>query len=153
MRQLVDVVIGPARREDPDWCARVMARTEPWLTLGRDLEQCRASIGRPGCELFVARAGDDPLGFILLHPHGLAGSPYIAAIAVAAEMRGQGVGSRLLDFANTRYAEARHVFLCVTDFNTGARALYQRHGYRVVGKLKDYFAPGYSELLMQKTLP
>lgn len=150
--QLAGIVIGPAGAGDADWCARLMVSTDPWLTLGRDLAACRASVGRPGGELFLARAGDDPLGFLLLHPQGLAGSPYVALVAVTARARGRGIGSRLLDFAHARYPDARHIFLCVTSFNVGARALYERHGYRVVGELKDHSGPGFSELLMQKTL-
>jgi [ribosomal protein S18]-alanine N-acetyltransferase len=71
---------------------------------------------------------------------------------VAAEARGLGVGQQLLGFAERRYSSARHIFLCVSDFNTRARALYERFGYALVGELKDYAAPGHSELLMHKVL-
>jgi len=27
-----------------DWCARLMASSEPWITLGRDLAECRAAL-------------------------------------------------------------------------------------------------------------
>ena len=51
-----------------------------------------------------------------------------------------------------RYPKARYVFLCVSDFNVRARALYERHGYRLVGALPDYVVDGHAELLMAKRL-
>jgi ribosomal protein S18 acetylase RimI-like enzyme len=162
-----DVVIGPADEADYDWSARVMASTDPWITLGRDVARCMASLRRPHADLYLARrgahgaagadgadgaAGQERLGFIALQEQGVAGSPYVVAIAVAAEARGLGVGSALLRFAERRYPSARHIFLCVSDFNTRARALYERQGYTLVGELKDYAAPGYSELLMHRVI-
>ncbi len=147
-----DLLIEPARAGDDEWCARVMVATDPWLALGRDLARCLASVRRPGGELFLARRGEARLGFILLHPTGMAGQPYVALVAVAAEARGGGVGARLLAFAEARYPEARHIFLCVTNINTGARRLYERVGDRKVGEIPDFSGPGYSELIMHKRL-
>jgi ribosomal protein S18 acetylase RimI-like enzyme len=151
--------MGPAIRialaatGDQEWCARVMAASEPWISLGRDLEGCRQALARVGTELFVARDHERPAGFILLAPFGLAGSPYIASIAVAAETRGQGIGSRLLHFAEGRYAATGHLFLLVSSFNHRAQQLYRRHGYEAVGELIDYVVPGQSELILHKRLP
>ncbi len=147
-----DVVIEPAHPGDDEWCARVMAATDPWRALGRDLERCLASVNRPGGELYVARRGEQPLGFILLHPTGMAGQPYVALVAVAAEARGAGVGARLLAFAERRYPAAQHIFLCVTNINEGARRLYERIGYSKVGEIPDFSGPGFSELIMHKRL-
>jgi ribosomal protein S18 acetylase RimI-like enzyme len=40
---------------------------------------------------------------------------------------------------------------CVSSFNHGARRLYERLGYHVVGELTDYIVEGYSEILLRKT--
>ena len=64
--------IAAAAPEDYEWCAGVMASTEPWITLRRDLAGCREALSRPGTELFVARDQDLPVAFILLAPYGLA---------------------------------------------------------------------------------
>jgi ribosomal protein S18 acetylase RimI-like enzyme len=145
--------IAAAEPGDDEWCARVMVASEPWITLERDLEGCRAALARPGTELFIARHQDAPAGFILVAPYGLAGSPYIASIAVAAEARGQGVGSRLLRFAEEHFAGRQHLFLLVSSFNYRAEELYRRHGYELVGELKDYVVKGQSELILHKRLP
>ncbi|HXY42001.1 MAG TPA: GNAT family N-acetyltransferase [Vicinamibacteria bacterium] len=145
--------IGPALDEEREWCARLMAGSDPWVTLGRSLESCRETCGRPGYELLVARGAGAPVGFALVHPRGVAGSPYLASIAVAALARGRGVGRRLLAFVEDRYRpQARHFFLCVSSFNEGARRLYERQGYEKVGVLEDYVIDGASEVLMHKWL-
>jgi ribosomal protein S18 acetylase RimI-like enzyme len=145
--------IAAAAPEDPEWCARLMASTEPWITLGRDLAGCREALARPGTELFVVRDKELPVGFILLAPYGMAASPYIASIAVAAEARGRGVGWQLLRFAEQRFTGRRHLFLLVSSFNQRAEQLYRRHGYEFIGELKDYVVPGHSERIFHKRLP
>jgi [ribosomal protein S18]-alanine N-acetyltransferase len=148
-----DVEIGEARDDEREWAARLMAGSDPWITLGRGLDACRAACTRPGYELFVARKGGLPLGFALVHPRGVAGSPYLASIAVAAGARGGGVGRRLLAFVEDRFRPgARHFFLCVSSFNERARRLYERQGYEAVGVFEDYVIDGASEVLMHKWL-
>jgi [ribosomal protein S18]-alanine N-acetyltransferase len=100
----------------------------------------------------VARVDGEHRGFLLLHPTGVAGSPYIAAIATAAAARGQGVGSHLLDAAERWFPHARHIFLCVSSFNSRARQLYERRCYTQAGEFPDYVIPGASEILMHKRL-
>jgi ribosomal protein S18 acetylase RimI-like enzyme len=145
--------IAAAAPEDYAWCARLMASTEPWITLRRDFPACREALRRPGTELFVARDRDkEPAGFILLAPYGMAASPYVASIAVAAEARSRGVGSQLLRFAEQHFSGRRHLFLLVSSFNHRAQQLYRRHGYEFIGELKDYVVPGHSELIFHKGL-
>ena len=150
----IPINVTAAARDDYAWCADLMACSEPWVTLGRDLGACHEALTRPGADLFVARKAENgvPAGFILVAPYGLAGSPYIASIAVAAEMRGQGIGSALLQFVEQRFAGRARLFLLVSSFNHKARLLYLRQGYECVGELKDYCVAGQSELIFQKRL-
>lgn len=150
----VPVHIAPAAPEDYEWCARLMVSTEPWITLQRGLGGSRKTLTRPGTELFIARDQTlAPLGFILLAPFGLAASPYIACFAVAAEARSQGVGAKLLQFAEERYRGRDHLFLLVSSFNGRAQQFYRRHGFEFIGELKDYVVSGHSELIFHKRIP
>jgi [ribosomal protein S18]-alanine N-acetyltransferase len=148
------VQIRAGREEDQEWCARLMAESEPWITLRQDLELCRQKVARAGTELFVAEggAGRELAGFILLVPYGFAGSPYINSIAVASEARGRGVGADLLRFAEKHFAGSQHLFLLVSSFNARAQAFYRRERYEYVGELKDYIVSRHSELIFFKRL-
>lgn len=144
--------IGPATNDERNWCAHLMASSDPWLTLGRSFDDCLARCQRPEYTLLVARRDMEPAGFILLHPDGVAGSPYIATIATSAALRGQGIGTALLIHAEGAFPQARHIFLCVSSFNTAAQKLYLRNGYSIVGEFKDYVIQGASEILMIKRI-
>jgi len=146
------MTIGPATDADREWCARLMASTDPWITLGRSYEHCLSRCRQPEFVVHVIRISEQPRGFVLIHPTGLAGAPYITAIAIAQESRGQGLGAALLDHTEQYFPEARHIFLCVSSFNVAARRLYERRGYSQVGELKDYVIAGASEILMHKRL-
>lgn len=152
-RSADDFVIDEARDDDREWCARLMASSEPWITLGRTIEQTRTHFDRTDAGLFIARRDGAPAGFIFLREQGVVYSPYIASLGVAPDARGAGIGGRLVAFAEERERpKSRHIFLCVSSFNTRARALYERLGYTVAGELKDYIVDGYSEILMSKRL-
>ena len=129
-----------------------MASTDPWITLGRDFDACLERCRSRDLVCLMARCGGERRGFVLLHPTGVAGSPYIASIATSAAVRGQGVGSALLDAAERWFPKARHIFLCVSSFNKDARRLYERRGYTQAGEFPDYVIDGASEILMHKRL-
>jgi ribosomal protein S18 acetylase RimI-like enzyme len=145
--------IEPAEPEDHEWCAHLMASSEPWITLQRDLEGCRQVLSRPGTELFIARDENSrSLGFILLASFGMAGSPYIACFSVSQEAQGKSVGSQLMKFTEQHFRDRSHLFLLVSSFNSRAQQFYRRHGYEFVGELKDFIVDGHSELIFHKRL-
>lgn len=147
------VEIAQAEDDDREWCAQLMAGSEPWITLGRTIEQTRAIFDRRNYLLYVGRRAGIRCGFLLIHPRGVAGSPYIASLAVSEDARGAGIGSAFLQFAETLLRPAhRHLFICVSSFNTRAAALYEKRGYEMVGELKDYAIEGASEYLLHKRL-
>jgi ribosomal protein S18 acetylase RimI-like enzyme len=133
-------------------CAQMMAGSEPWLTLRRDYATSLKILTDPTREVHVATVQGEIVGFILLNMRG-AFVGYIQSICVAPQWRGQGVGSRLIAFAEQRiFKETPNVFICVSSFNPNARRLYERLGYKLVGVLKDYLISGYDEVLLRKTI-
>lgn len=139
--------------EDADarLCARMMCSSEPWITLNRGYEASLAILRDVTKETYVARLGPEVVGFVVLNMTG-AFVGYIQTVCVDPAHRGQGIGSALVRFAEDRiWPDAANVFLCVSDFNAGARRLYERLGYTIVGELPDYIVAGHSELLMRKT--
>lgn len=148
---MIEVALGSTA--DHEWAARLMADSEPWITLGRGFEACLAACRRSEQLLFVARADGEPLGFVLAQPRGLAGSPYLAAVAVAATARGRGIGAQLLAHVAAHFrTEARHLFLFVSSFNAGARRFYEAHGWKAVGEVPGLLVDDASEILMHLRL-
>jgi ribosomal-protein-alanine N-acetyltransferase len=134
-------------------CARLMADSEPWITLKRSFQSALVALQDPGKELHVVLDAEDAVvAFILLDLRGpLAG--YIQSICVRHNLRGQGLGTGLMAWAERRISQVSpNVFLCVSSFNVGARRLYERLGYEMVGRLPDFLVHGHDELLFRKTL-
>lgn len=73
---------------------------------------------------------EDPV----LAPYSILEEPdshYVCAMAILPEFRGRGAGSELLKIAEEQAAELRldKMSLIVFEQNTGAKRLYERHGY------------------------
>jgi len=133
-------------------CARMMANSEPWITLGRDYKASVQTLSDTSKEIYVACVTGEIVGFIIINMKG-AFVGYIQTICVSPVQRGNGIGSALLQFAENRiFTETANVFMCVSSFNGNAQKLYQRLGYEVVGELKDYIVSGHSEMLLRKTI-
>ena len=147
------IEIFHATPDERQWTARLLAESEPWITLGVSFEQCLKTCNDPAYLLFIARSGKLPCGAVVFDPRGLASSPYIKSIVVATEFRGQKIGAGLLHYAEN-YARnlSKHMFLCVSSFNARAHDFYIARGYHAVGELKDYLIPGATEIIMYKHL-
>jgi [ribosomal protein S18]-alanine N-acetyltransferase len=135
-----------------DACARMMAESEPWITLQRGYSASLRNLSSGEKEIYVAVKGDEIFGFIVLNLHGgFVG--YIQSICVAPRSRNQGIGRKLVNFAERRVFKSHpNMFICVSSFNPDAQRFYRGLGYEVVGELKDYLVDGHSEILLRKTI-
>jgi [ribosomal protein S18]-alanine N-acetyltransferase len=132
-------------------CAAIMATNEPWITLGRSYDGSVAVVTDAGAETYVALAGEEVVGFVVLIMRG-AFTGYIRSIATHPDWRSRGIGARIMAHAEARiFRESPNVFLCVSSFNPRAQAFYRRLGYEVIGELRDYIVRGHSEWLLRKT--
>ncbi len=130
----------------------MMAGSEPWITLGRGYEASLALLQDSTREVYVALDAGRVRGFIILNMAG-AFAGYIQTVCVGETERSRGLGSRLVRFAEDRiFRDSPNVFLCVSSFNTRAKALYERLGYELIGELKDYIVRGHSEFVFRKTI-
>jgi [ribosomal protein S18]-alanine N-acetyltransferase len=153
MARLMTLSIDRLESEgDARACARLMASSEPWVTLGRTYDASLSIVQDTTREVYIARDDHGLAGFLIVCMTG-AFVGYIQTICIHPDRRGQGLGSTLVQFAEQRIlAESPNVFMCVSSFNRDARRLYERLGYRVVGELTDYIVEGHSEILLRKTV-
>jgi ribosomal protein S18 acetylase RimI-like enzyme len=137
---------------EAETCARMMANSEPWITLRRDHDASLKIITDPSREVYLATLSGKIVGFSILLMQG-AFVGYIQSVCVAPEWRAKGIGSQLMAFVEKRIlSETPNVFICVSSFNKGAQKLYERLGYEAIGELKDYIISGHSEILLRKTV-
>jgi ribosomal-protein-alanine N-acetyltransferase len=100
------------------------------LLMERNVIAHRATVGRKVVGFILSRLAAD--------------EAEILSVAVAGSRRGKGLARRLLDLNLRRLAGlgARAVFLEVDEGNVPARRLYQRAGFRDVGRREGYYPAG-----------
>lgn len=167
-----DVTLG-----DIDSCARIACESEigkrygferaalagkmrAGLASGAIIVVAREGAGTPdaGARTTAAAAESrcpDPggiLGFAWIDPRGAFGSaPYLKLIVVDTSRRSGGVGSALLAEYERRTTAIGKVWtLMVSDFNLGAVAFYEKHGYCKAGAIPGFAVDGIAEILMVK---
>ncbi len=129
-----------------------MFASEPWRSLGYTYDELRERFAPSERETYVLKDGDAVAGFVMLDMRGIL-SGYLQSIAVDAKYRGQGLGTRLIEFVEERiFRERPNVFLFVSSFNHRARQLYESLGYETIGTVKNFLVEGYDEILMRKTI-
>lgn len=109
-------------------------------------------------ELFVAKdEAGNVLGFYHLAMDGtFLAFPYLHLIAVKKNLRGSGVGTKLLEDVEKRvageiaYPFFGKVFLLCGKKNEKAKTYYEKNGYITVGSIPALFAEGEDECLMMK---
>lgn len=99
----------------------------------------RGLLRRRDAELVVAATGDTVIGFAVLWC--VLDQAELGNVAVSREWRGRGVGERLVEEMVHRAARrnATEIFLEVRPSNTVARRLYERLGFGMVGRRRNYY--------------
>jgi len=149
----MELIISPATDAEKIWAADLFSSSDPWIHLGVQKEQLLKTCQDPEHLLFIAHCDKIPCGVIIMDPKGIAGSPYVKSIAVTSGQRSEGIGAKMVLFAETYFSKiSRHMFLCVSSFNTRAQKFYLELGYAKVGEFENYIIEGESEILMHKRL-
>ncbi len=145
----IDLTSDPA---DIKICALMMAKTDPWITLGMNYDQCIKAFEGQCKEIYTVRTGREIAGFVILQVCGTF-SGYIQTICISETFRGQGLGTKLLLFCEERILKfSPNIFICVSSFNMRAMKLYYEFGFKLVGELENFVKDGLTELLLRKTV-
>ena len=133
-------------------CALMMYKTDPWITLGMNYDQCVTAFEGTSKEIYVIETENTIAGFVILQICGTF-SGYIQTICIDEVYRGRGFGKELLHFCEERIHKfSPNVFICVSSFNKGAIKLYYEFGFKLIGELENFVKDGFTELLLRKTV-
>ena len=139
------------KRADIRACNEITAVSDPWKTLNERIDFA-PYIGLK--QAYVCTNGEGPAGFVIFTPEPVfARGGYLRAIGVAPAMRGRGLGSELMTFAEqTTSRLSPNFYLCVSSFNREAQAFYKKLGYAKTGELPGLIVPDESEYIYWKRL-
>ena len=104
---------------------------------------------------FVVRRTETERIIAFLCGRVMADEAEILKFSVAQSERRKGVGRQLLGFVVTFYSDkgVKNCFLELRASNTAARNLYERQGFSIVGKRKNYYKePTEDAILMQRKI-
>jgi ribosomal-protein-alanine N-acetyltransferase len=104
----------------------------------------------PGARFLVARRGGEVVGCAIGDRHD--GEARVVNLAVDPSVRRQGIGSALLAALEEALPGGDLILMVETD-NPGARALYERSGYRFAGDAMNYYGRGRHGVWMRKARP
>jgi ribosomal protein S18 acetylase RimI-like enzyme len=110
-----------------------------------------------GYHILVAEVDSTVTGYIC---YGLTplteGTWDIYWVAVSREKQGQGIGSALMQSAEKEIARDKGRLAIIETSSTPAyektRRFHMSHGYEIVARIPDFYAPGDGKLILQKRL-
>jgi len=135
----------------PEEVATALELIDEWLELGE----------HSGYLTYVLEAHDEEsaevLGYVCFGPTPLTESTYdLYWIAVDKSKHRGGVGKRLMKFTEEEVARRGGGLLLIETSSQetygGTIQFYERTGYELVGKIKEYYKPGDDKLIFVKTL-
>jgi ribosomal protein S18 acetylase RimI-like enzyme len=110
-----------------------------------------------GYNILIAGIEEDIVGYICYGPTPLTqGTWDIYWMATSPDKQEQGIGSDLMVSAESQIMESggRQILIessARPDYKK-ARRFYQSHGYEVVCRIPDFYAPGEDEIILRKKL-
>ncbi len=133
-------------------CALMMSKSDPWIKMGIDYEQCLNAFKGKSKEIWVVEIDKEVAGFVILQIGGTF-KGYIQTICIDVVYRGRGIGKKLLQFCEERILKiSPNIFICVSSFNDRAIRVYKEFGFKLVGELENFVKEGFTELLFRKTV-
>ena len=139
--------VRPAKLSD---IAAVAALEKSEFSSGAD-EGMLARLLAAGGVILIAEEGGELLGYVWAR--FVLDEGDIGNVAVAPDSRRRGIGAALLKalFAESERRGAAVLQLEVRESNLAARRLYEKNGFEIVGKRKNYYEkPAEDAILMSK---
>jgi D-alanine-D-alanine ligase len=154
--------IRPMTRKDKPAIMRMLAATPEFkpdevVVAEEVIDSYLRSSYRSGYHVLVAEVGKGVSGYICYGPASLTeGTWDIYWVVVGREEQSRGVGSALVTFVEEEIKKAGGRLTIIETSSKSeyerTRRFYHRHGYEMVGRIPDFYAPGDDKLILQKRL-
>lgn len=140
--------IVPMKKEHAAAAAEIekLCFSQPWSR-----EAIEEELENPGCVFFAAVFGETVGGYAGMQV--VCGEGYLFNVAVRPEFRRRGAATALLGALSLVAQKNRMAFLTleVREHNAAARALYQKEGFAVEGRRRNFYTcPDEDGLIMTK---
>ena len=136
--------LGRAAPADGEGLARLAAAVLPW---GSGAAAFTDEMARSDARVWRVRQAGEVCGGVVARSAG--SEVDLLWLAVAPEARRRGIAGRLVDAVSSWAQETRgRVRLEVRSSNAAALALYERHGFVVVGRRPRYYGDGEDAVLL-----
>jgi ribosomal protein S18 acetylase RimI-like enzyme len=162
MRKIMKIDIRPMTHEDKPHITEILRGTPEFKPFEVSVaeELIDSYLNDPsgsGYHILVAEVDSTVAGYICYGPTPLTeGTWDIYWMAVAREKQGQGIGSALMKSAEKEIVKAKgRLALIETSSTPGyekTRHFHLSHGYGIVARIPDFYAPGDDKLILQKRL-
>ena len=131
-------------QEDFDYCALMMSKSDPWITLEMGFDLCKQAFTGVSKEVYIIKHSGEIAGFVILQMEGTF-KGYIQTICIVENYRGNGLGHKLLNFCEEYILKiSPNIFICVSSFNTDALRLYSNFGFKIIGELNNFVKEGFT---------
>ncbi len=114
----------------------------------------RSLIGRPSAAVLVAELDERIAGYCVVLLRAGAKAARLYSIATAPDFEGQGVGRLLIEATEREAARRRRhsLRLEVREDNARAIAIYEKAGFRPIGREDSYYQDGMAAIRLEKHL-
>ena len=153
--ELGAAMLRPLAPDNAAKLGKALAAMPPWSVIGWPAQSMVRAFQRelPSVRRFEVLAGDELAGIVTIQNPFLHG-PYLQLLAILPGFQGRNLGFHILQWmeAEARREEARQLWLCVSTFNSRARAFYERFGFEAVTVLEKLASDSSDEIFMRKRL-
>jgi ribosomal protein S18 acetylase RimI-like enzyme len=148
-------LLRPLSANNAETLGQALAAMPPWSVIGWPAELLTAGFlrQRPSVSRFELVVEGELAGIVAIQDPFLHG-PYLQILAILPGFQRRNLGLAVLQWMEreARRGEARQLWLCVSTFNNGAKAFYERFGFEAVTVLEKLATEASDELLMRKRL-
>ncbi len=148
-------LLRPLSHGNAERLGAALAAMPPWSVIAWPAARLAAGFKRevPSVHRFELLVEGELAGIAGIQNPFLYG-PYLQILAVLPGFQGRYLGSAILEWMEreARMQESRQLWLCVTTYNTRARAFYERFGFKEAAVVDKLATEVSDEVLMRKRL-